>query len=89
MLFVLRSCQLGVFPPCCFGLFGLSLERCLAVGGALTAIIYWKRECWLVFISVNYCVFANFAAMRCCIHSHFRLEGMVCSIVVSMLQRRK
>ena len=92
ILFRVCSSQFWVFPHCCFGLFGVSLGRCvpgLAVGGALTGIIYRKRECWLVFNSVSSCVFANFAAVRCRINSRFCLGGMVCSIVVLMLWRRK
>ena len=92
VLLRLCSCQFGVFLPCCVGLVGFSLGRSapgVAVGGALTGIIYQKRECWLVFNSVSSCVFANFAAVRCRIHSCFCLEGMVCSVVVLMLWRRK
>jgi hypothetical protein len=92
ILLGLCSHRFGVFLPCCFGLFGFSLGRSapgVAVGGALTGVIYRKMEYWLVFNSVSYCVFANFAAVRCRIHSRFCLEGMVCSIIVSMLWRRK
>jgi hypothetical protein len=93
VLLRLCSCQFGVFLPCCVGLFRFSLGRSApgvaVVGGALTGIIYQKRECWLVFNSVSSCVFANFATVRCRIHSRFCLEGMVCSIVVLMLWRRK
>ena len=81
---LLCSCQLGFFLPCFCGLFGFSPVRCvpgLAVGVALTGFMYGKRECWLVFISV--------AAVRCRIHSSFCLEGMVCSVDLSMLWRRK
>jgi hypothetical protein len=92
ILSLLCSCRFGFFPLCFCGLFSFSPGRCvpgLAVGGALTGFIYWKRECWLVFISVNSCVLANFAAVRCRIHSCFCLEGMVCSVDVPMLWRRK
>ena len=80
------------FPVLLFWVVWFSLGRSapgVAVGGALTGIIYQKRECWLVFNSVSSCVFANFATVRCRIHSRFCLEGMVCSIVVLMLWRRK
>ena len=89
---LLCSRRLGFFPPCFCGLFGFSPGRCvpgLAVGIALTGFIYGMRECWLVFISVNSCVLANLAAVRCRIHSGFCLEGMVCIVDVSMLWRRK
>ena len=92
ILFVLCSHRFGGFPPCCFGLFGFSLGRCvpgLAVGGALTGFIYRKRECWLDFFSDSSCVFASFAAVRCRIHSRFCLEGMVYNIGMFMLWRRK
>ena len=49
----------------------------VVVGGALTGVIYRKRDYWLVFLSVSSCVCVDLAIVRCHIHSCFCLEGMV------------
>jgi hypothetical protein len=55
MLSVVCSRQFRFFHPCFCGVFGgvCCGDGC---GGALTGVIHWRREPWLVFLSVSYCV---------------------------------